>query len=90
MPYHEHGYNRDVQRYAAEEDRRIRGCQNKMNEIEKMLESCKDKIANYNDYGQAVLQSLYSSVDYMYYENKLSEKASARWEKLRQRYRDAE
>lgn len=84
------GYRRDVQQYARDAERSIRGVNNKIEKIEQMLYECGDRIYNLNDYGKALLESLFMTVDYMNYENKLSSKNAERWEALRRRYREAE
>lgn len=84
------GYRRDVQQYARNAERSIRGVNNKIAKIEEMLDECEDCIDNWNDYGKALLKSLFMTVDYMHFENKLSTKNAERWEALRRRYREAE
>lgn len=84
------GYRRDVQQYARNAERSIRGVNNKIAKIEEMLDECEDRIDNWNDYGKALLKSLFMTVDYMHFENKLNAQTAERWKALCRRYHEAE
>lgn len=84
-------YNRDVQRYALDTARRYRGCQQKMDQLQYMLNEMRREDGSYaegNDYWEALLESLEIDMRYLEHEGKLSPKALARWQSLKRELAD--
>ena len=79
---------RDAERYALAETKALRGCHQKMQEIEDMLEKCNGDTDQWNIYGEEILKSLLTDLAYMERCKKLSPRALERWEKIKKTLSD--
>lgn len=77
-------YLRDVERYAQAESHRIRGCQKRMDEIEKLVKLSENGKKELKDYAARCLEYLVDDMDYDERFGKLSEKAKKRWNKIKE------
>lgn len=76
----------DARRYAYGECKKYRGCQQRMNKIEYLMEETEGNSDCLNIYGRELLKELVirMQVDYDY--GNLSQKAKTRWEQLNDRF----
>lgn len=79
-------YIRDAEYYARNESKKFRGCQQRMDEIEYLMEMADGNSDNLNLYGQKLIESLVSHMEYDAKYGRLSQKAMIRWETLKQKF----
>jgi hypothetical protein len=77
---------RAAEHYAKNESKKFHGCQQRMDEIEYLMEMADGNSDNLNLYGQKLIESLILHMEYDVNYGKLSQKAVIRWETLKQKF----